>query len=257
VDNYGNLWISEYTGSGSGSIAYFAVPGGPASAFSPLPAGDILYHESSTDLATNNPNAYTGGLTDPDVISLDGVGNVWIGNNINQTTGGISEFVVTGATGGTGGTILPVSPTNNGNMYAFGFNDYTTDTPQAITIDGSGNICIGGIGSYVVRMIGAAAPVVTPTAKAASPINTPISAWSIGSSTATATFTATNSFTAGQKVLLSGFTTTTAFNGQLVGVTASTGSTFTATLFSSTGLTANTSNTESGVVSANNVASRP
>jgi len=257
LDNYGNTWVAENTSSGTGSIVYFAVPGGPASAFSPLPAADELYHESSTNSSSTAPNAYTGGLTDPDVISLDGLGNIWTGNSISSGGAGISEFVVTGATGGTGGTISPVSPTNIGNMSTFGFNDYTTNTPQSETIDGSGNLNIGGIGSYVVRMIGAAAPVVTPIAKAAAPVNTTITAWSIGSSTATATFTATNSFAVGQKVLLSGFTTTTAFNGQLVGVTASTGSTFTATLFSATGLTANTSNTENGVVTASNVASRP
>lgn len=258
ADNYDNIWVSESTNSGSGSIVYFAVPGGPASAFNPLPTADILYKTSSTSSASAAANAYTGGLTNPTGVGLDGLGNIWTANGVNSGGAGLSEFVVNGATAGAGGTILPVSPTNSSTgMTSYGFNDDTTNSPTATTIDGSGNLFFGGVGNYVTHMLGAAAPLITPAVKALTPVNATITAWSIGASTATATFTATNSYPVGQKVLLSGFTTTTAFNGQLVQVTASTGSTFTATLYSATGLTANTSNTENGVASTTNTVTRP
>jgi len=139
-------------------------------------------------------------------------------------------------------------------MPAFGFNDDTSNTPAAATIDLSGNLWIGANANYVVHMVGLAAPVITPISSAVKPATASITAWSIDSSGTVATFTVPNTYVVGEKILLSGFGTSTFFNGQTVLVTTATGTTFTATV---TGGTASTNGTESGVASSSRLGTRP
>ncbi|HEY0308836.1 MAG TPA: hypothetical protein VGB94_11805 [Acidobacteriaceae bacterium] len=244
LDNASNLWIAEgIDGSASGQIAYFNVP---LTGFNPLPAGDIFYKTASSGAGTSGAKAYTGGLNAPDAVGVDGVGNIFFSNAVSSGGAGLSEFSPSGA---------PLSPTNaSTGMPAFGFNDFTSNTPAAATIDLSGNLWIGANATYVVHMVGIAAPVITPTSSAVAPATAVITAWSIDSSGTVATFTVQNVYTVGEKILLSGFGTSTFFNGQTVIVTAATSTTFTATV---TGGTASTSGTEIGVASTSRLGTRP
>ena len=174
------------------------------------------------------------------------MGNIFFSNAVNSGGSGISEFSPSGTA---------LSPTNvSTGMPAFGFNDDTSNTPAAATIDLSGNLWIGANANYVVHMVGLAAPVITPISSAVKPATASITAWSIDSSGTVATFTVPNTYVVGEKILLSGFGTSTFFNGQTVLVTTATGTTFTATV---TGGTASTNGTESGVASSSRLGTRP
>ena len=243
IDNANNVWIGEGT-SNSGQLAYFTIP---LTGFGTLPASDVSPYIASPITTTYVANTAAGGMDSPQAISIDGAGNVFVGNAEAQTAGGVSEFAPSGTA---------LSPTNTSTgMPAFGFNGLGVEKPQAMAIDRSGNVWMGaGASAYNIHMVGTAAPVMTPMSSATTPATAAISAWAIGSPATVATFTVANSFTVGEKVLLSGFGTSTFFNGQTVLVTAATSTTFTATV---TGGTANTGATESGVVAYSKLATRP
>jgi hypothetical protein len=243
LDGSSNLWISE-GGYGKGQIAYFNVP---LTGFSPLPANDISSVIASVTSGAYTANTSMGGLTDPYAESIDGAGNLLVGNGNGATSGGFSEFTGTG---------IAISPTNAGTgMPAFGFNDYLGETQRAMAIDASGSVWAGSMdNTYAVHTVGIAAPVKTPLAAAVVPATATITAWSIDASGTNATFTVANTYAVGEKVALSGFATSTFFNGQTVLVTAVTGTTFTATV---TGGTASTGATENGVASTSALGTRP
>jgi hypothetical protein len=124
-----------------------------------------------------------------------------------------------------------------------------------MSIDASGNMWLGADGSVSnIHVVGVAAPVRTPTAVAVTPAAATVTAWSVGADGATATFTVSNSYAVGTKVLLSGFATGTFLNGQNVAVTSSTSTSFVATV---TGGTANGGATENGAASTSRLGTRP
>jgi hypothetical protein len=256
LDNNGNPWVSGFsTSTPAGPIAYFNVPNVPGST-----AGDygalntVTDYVSSTSSGTNNVNIYPGGLFNPNGIVLDGLGNVFTVNYVSSSGGGISEFAVVGS------TMTNLSPTNMGTgMKAFGFNNNTTNDAQTPSIDLSGNFWFGAETGAVDHMIGLAAPVVTPTSKAVTPITTSITGWSSasGSGITSITFNAINNYAATNttKVYLTGFTTTTAFNNQIAVITSSSGTSFTATL--QAGITSTGGGTETGSALSGNQVARP
>jgi hypothetical protein len=99
-----------------------------------------------------------GGLATPYGVSIDGVGNVWVANYVGATSGGVSEFVPSNS----GTTLTPLSPSGTA-VYGFGSqNAYAK--PVGTAIDPSGNVWIAAEGGSVLNvLVGAAAPVVTPT----------------------------------------------------------------------------------------------
>ena len=100
---------------------------------------------SSTGTVINS--GYTGaGISNPTSLAIDGAGMVWIANG-NST---LSAFNSAGAAVSTS-TGYPT----------------TTSTPTSLNIDASGNLWITNSGdNSVTEVIGAAAPVMTPTIKA-------------------------------------------------------------------------------------------
>jgi len=252
LDNNGNPWVSGFGASTPpGTIGYINVPNVPGSTAGEYGAvNTVTDYVASTSSGSAAANAYTGGLSDPDGIVLDGLGNVFTTNLVTSGGGGISEFAVVGS------TMTNLSPTNLGTgMKAYGFNDDVLNDANTPAIDPSGNLWFGAEGTTTTHMIGLAAPVVTPTAKAVTPITTSITAWSsaTGSAVTSITFTtASNNYAVGTKVYLTGFTTTTAFNNQIAVVTG-TGASFTATL--QAGIASTGGDAETGfALSGNNIA---
>ena len=172
MDTAGNAWIANSSafgrgvtympnsGSSSGSVSYNV--GGISSATTltgiALDAsgnvwttGNNLVAEISSGGTAISPSiGYRGGgLSVPQGIAIDGLGNAWV---INQSLG-LSEFSSTGTALSPTTTILGAAPL--GSSYA-------------LAIDSSGNIWVTNAGgtSSIVEFIGIAAPVVTPIAVA-------------------------------------------------------------------------------------------
>jgi len=138
IDSAGNAWLAS------------SIP----------PASSLLKVSNSGTLL----GQYTGGgLTYPYSIALDGAGNIWVINSPSIPTEGsssVSEFAGNG------------TPITGPNGYtSSGYNGLPlVAQPSDIAIDGSGDVWItpgfaqldnGGV-DYVIEIIGAAVPVVTP-----------------------------------------------------------------------------------------------
>jgi len=264
-DANSNLWLGEggNDSSAHGALGLYALTPGTAAA--------TAYYDT-TSLATSSYTAdtYAGGIMGPLATSVDGVGNIFFSNymNVSGDNSGISEFTVIGSTPSSpgAGTLVPLSPTNQGSgmpVYGFAIDNAAftpaNNTPEAAAIDRSGNLYVGSNASAMDHLVGIAAPVVTPVSSAITPLTAAsITAWTISSPTTSATFTYTSlnsqTLSVGQKLMLSGFGTTTAFNGQEVQITALGSGTFTATL--QTAGTAG-SNTETGTASVSQLGKRP
>jgi len=169
VDASGNIWTANANGSVSAFNSSGTAFGG--SPFSGAGAGDTATYCYGEDIAVDatgniwvaatnalaefnssggavsGSSGYTGGgLNDACGIAIDGAGNVWIAN---WTGNDISEF------GSTGTAIA-----SNGYFPVSGFKN-----PAHIAIDGSGNVWVtAAYGPFLVEVVGAASPVVTPLA---------------------------------------------------------------------------------------------
>jgi len=143
--------------TGGGSLSYINIS-------SSLSSPTVTTLTGSTNTSATG-TAGTGGLDLPQGLALDGAGNIWTVNNPATTVaGGLSEFSV--STVGTTTTFTPLSP-GGSTAGVFGFQIDGAENAGDIAIDGSGNIWIGtASNSYLYHMVGAAAPVVTPTSLA-------------------------------------------------------------------------------------------
>jgi hypothetical protein len=150
LDASNNIWMSEWK-YGTGQIAYFGVPAGGGATTS------ITNLHASAVTTTYTNNNYFAGYQDPDAISIDGLGNVFILNGVTTTASGVTELTSTGT---------QLTPTNAGaGMPAYGLNLDVIDAGRSGAIDESGNLWTGaGSNSYEVHMVGLAAPVTTPLA---------------------------------------------------------------------------------------------
>jgi hypothetical protein len=152
-DISGTIFNSGLAIDSSGN-AWFLTSGGPTSSLVKVSNSGVLLGQ------------YTGGgLAYPYKIALDGAGNVWVINCPNNSTEGsysVSEFNKNGIpiTGSSG----YISSGYNGSALVLG--------PSDIAIDGSGDVWImpgfnqidNGGTNFVVELIGAAVPVITPIA---------------------------------------------------------------------------------------------
>ena len=152
-----NIWIANAGGtvsgiSASGSAVANTSGGGTGIAIDH--SGDIwsLNKGASSVAEFSNTGAvlssgYTGaGINKPSALAIDGAGMIWIANG-NSTVSTLSS------------TGVAVSP-------ATGFPT-TTSNPTSLTIDASGDVWITNAGdNSLTEVIGAAAPVATPTTAA-------------------------------------------------------------------------------------------
>jgi hypothetical protein len=153
--------ITEITGGGQ-------VGGGPiaidanGNAWIPSPyisPGVLSEYDPTTSSWPSGSSGFTGGgLSQPQSIAIDGASNVWAANAAPGSDS-ISELSDAGvAISGTNGyTASPNPMSGNTGTYLSG--------PNAVAVDGSGNVWVlNGGNNYITEVVGAAAPVVTPLA---------------------------------------------------------------------------------------------
>jgi len=229
VDKYANAWVGEQNYN-TGNLAYLNIN---ISGLTPTSAS-VSITQSGTNTSGGVAENYAGGLDAPIALSIDGANNVWVGDDLSSTDGGVAVFYNTGAASSTtAGTNVALTPDND-TTYSFGFDAWNMDAPRAMEIDSAGNVYLGtGSNSYYGTMLGAAVPVVTPRAinSGLGQIAT-VTSWSIDGSGSNATFSTTNPPAVGATAILYGFTSGDTFlNNQVVTVTASTaGTSFSATV---------------------------
>jgi hypothetical protein len=176
IDGSGNAWIGTAVGgilnfSGSGSPMLSGLTGGFGVAVDA--AGDVWGRQNAGLVKLSNSGSVLsgsgyigGGFSYPNVIALDGAGNVWAPNQYGSSgadlVGWISEMSNLGqAMSGTTGFVGPSFNGQPGAVYA----------PLNLAIDGSGNVWVtntnwssSASNATVTEFIGAAVPVVTPIA---------------------------------------------------------------------------------------------
>jgi len=187
IDPSGDVWV---TNNGSSSVTEFAA-GSYAAAANTFSVGSNPYgiaidhsgdawevDSSGLNEMAKNGSSYTlnnfsgGGLNNPRYLAIDGSGNVWVANSGDTTVSGtdyvtVSEFTNNG-TAITAGTYTDIPG---------GFAHATTagsPSLRGIAVDPSGNIWVSGCGStsgctsasFVMEIVGAATPVVTPLSSA-------------------------------------------------------------------------------------------
>jgi hypothetical protein len=166
IDPSENVWLGVTTGPSTSTVAKFTNAG----------------------VALSGSTGYTtSGLTAAWSTANDSAGNTWVTNN--DTTSSVYKFandgtILSPSTGYTGGGIAnPLSIAidgagnawvtsvsnlveldNNGNILSGGTGYFIPQTgnPVAVAVDGSGNVWTAMASNYVVEVVGAATPVVTP-----------------------------------------------------------------------------------------------
>jgi hypothetical protein len=180
VDSLNNVWFTSSTASNVSNVAKFTNVGVPLSgttgytATGLTNAWSIANDSAGNTWVTDNsfipfskvfrfaadgtnlsgPNGYNGGgLVNPLAIAIDGAGNAWVTSDQIETINGTSTSVNTMIELNTAGTFL---------SGATGFSLPASGFPVGTAIDGSGNVWAAMSSSYVVELVGAATPVVTP-----------------------------------------------------------------------------------------------
>jgi hypothetical protein len=154
-DAVGNFWATGTTAT-TGNLYYLDLSTTPLIPAVTTIAGSV---NTSTTVAGG-----TGGLDNPRAITVDGVGNVWVANGVTTAAGsGLSVFVPTTAGGTT--TVTALSPSAAG---VYGFGTFGVQALSGLAIDSSGNVWMAtnALALTVTHLVGAAAPVVTPTSVA-------------------------------------------------------------------------------------------
>lgn len=117
-----------------------------------------------------------GGLNSARYLAIDGGGNIWIANSGTTTYAG-STYVSLSEFNNNGTAITPAAQTLVPGGYAIALpSTFGTPYVRGITIDPSGNVwaagcglstsCNAGANAFVMEIVGAATPVVTPLASA-------------------------------------------------------------------------------------------
>lgn len=180
VDPLNNVWFTSTTAFNVSNVAEFTNVGVPLSgttgytATGLTDAWSIANDSAGNTWVTDNsfipfskvfrfatdgtnlsgPNGYNGGgLTNPLAIAIDGAGNAWVTSDKIETINGTSTSVSAMVELNTAGTFLSGST---------GFFVAAAGVPVGTAIDGSGNVWAVMGSNYVVELVGAATPVVTP-----------------------------------------------------------------------------------------------
>jgi hypothetical protein len=178
IDPSENVWLGVTTGSSTSTVAEFtnagvALSGSTGFTTSGLTAAWSTANDSAGNAwVTNNgttssvykfgsdgtilspSTGYTGGgIANPLSIAIDGAGNAWVTSDQLETIGGTPTSVSS-----------LVELDNNGNILSgpTGYFIPQATYPVGVAVDGSGNVWTAMASNYVVEVIGAATPVVTP-----------------------------------------------------------------------------------------------
>lgn len=192
IDVAGNVWVAN---NGSNSLSEFpagfttaTVPTTYALGFSPFGVGvdhaGSIWVSGSSSVAelVNNGTSYTpttfsgGGLNSGRYLSIDGSGNIWIANSGTSTISG-STYISVSEFNNNGSAITPDNAAAIPGGYSVALpSTFGTPSLRGIAVDTSGNVwaagcglstsCNAGANSFVMEIVGAATPVVTPLAAA-------------------------------------------------------------------------------------------
>jgi hypothetical protein len=174
IDPSENVWLASNTGSFTSSVSKFTNSGGPLSGSTGYTtsgmtaAWSIANDNAGNTWVTNNgstgsvyefandgtllsvPSGYTGGgLANPLGIAIDGAGDAWVTSDVSSSSSIYNSVVKLG----NDGTVL-----SGGNGFALPPTTY----PVGDAVDGSGNVWVAMASNYVIEIVGAATPVVTP-----------------------------------------------------------------------------------------------
>jgi hypothetical protein len=145
VDHSNNIWVGNYPNSGGSSLS------------------EIAATTTTTINGVSGSPFYGGGLANPSVSIVDGLGNVWV-SNYKSAAGTISEFNSSGV------ALTPAATTTP--AFTGGFARAYKGT-EGLAIDNSGNVWTGSNAAssataqaIVTEIIGAAGPVTIPLAAA-------------------------------------------------------------------------------------------
>lgn len=182
VANNGSATVTEFLSGNYGTAANnFAVGTGPYGVAADN-GGNIWVASSSTasltELANGGSNSYTtntftgGGLNSPRYVAIDGGGNIWVANS-GSTTIGTATYVSASEFSNAGVALSEASETQNPGGFAHAVT-IASPVPRGIAVDPSGNVWMAGCGlstsctngAFVLEIVGAAVPVVTPLASA-------------------------------------------------------------------------------------------
>jgi hypothetical protein len=180
VDPLNNVWFTSTTAFNVSNVAEFTNVGVPLSGTTGYTATGLtnawsiandsagntwvtdnsfipfskVFRFASDGTNLSGPNGYNGGgLTNPLAIAIDGAGNAWVTSDQIVTINGTSTSVNAMVELNTAGTFL---------SGATGFSLPAGGYPVGAAIDGSGNVWAAMSSNYVVELVGAATPVVTP-----------------------------------------------------------------------------------------------
>ncbi|HEY1994138.1 MAG TPA: hypothetical protein VGG81_07025 [Edaphobacter sp.] len=180
VDPLNNVWFTSTTAFNVSNVAEFTNVGVPLSGATGYTATGLtnawsiandsagntwvtdnsfipfskVFRFASDGTNLSGPNGYNGGgLTNPLAIAIDGAGNAWVTSDQIVTINGTSTSVNAMVELNTAGTFL---------SGATGFSLPAGGYPVGAAIDGSGNVWAAMSSNYVVELVGAATPVVTP-----------------------------------------------------------------------------------------------
>jgi hypothetical protein len=183
VANNGSNTVTEFAAGSYGTVANtFAVGTGPYgiavdhanNVWVANGAAGTVGAYNINELLNNGDGTYTtniftgGGLSSPKYVAVDGDGNIWVANSSYTTINGV-DYVSVSEFDNNGNPLSPAA----GTGLAGGFAHATgagSPAPRGITVDPSGNVWMTGCGStsgctnysFVMELVGAAAPVVTP-----------------------------------------------------------------------------------------------
>ena len=185
VDPSGNVWVAN-----EGSRTVTELPSGNLSSpatysVSSSPYGVAVDHSGNvwsadgganevTELVLSSgsytPQGFSGaGLNNPRYLAVDGSGNIWVANSGTGSFNG-ATYVSVSELSNTGAPVSPDTSSSQPGGYAKA-TSVTSPSPRGIAIDPSGNVWMTGCtsssnctsgNSFVVELVGAASPVVTP-----------------------------------------------------------------------------------------------
>lgn len=188
VDTKGNLWTAN---EGSSTVTELPAgsPGSPVTfsgnysnpySIAVDHSGNIWPASGSsyvTELLYSNsyfPTSFPGaGMVSPRGVAVDGAGYIWVANGA-ATTINSTNYVSISKESNTGGPLSPDATTTQPGGFAKA-TTATSPAPRGIAIDPSGNVWMAGCSassncgngsSFVMELVGAAYPVVTPLSTA-------------------------------------------------------------------------------------------